>query len=150
LYQRGQPWSIAWVQNGAKQYELGFPDEDTARRVLAVRIGDLAARRGGLRFPKHTGPLANLVAASLEGRRGTHRLADQDEYRWRNHLALMRLVSTLYTDHIDDGKASKSRHRITKLIKAACKNAKLPRLTFYEAGRHRCRGWLNQTRKRHR
>jgi integrase len=27
-------------------------------------------------------------------------------------------------------------HRITKLIKAACKNAKLPRLTFYEAGRH--------------
>jgi hypothetical protein len=46
LYQRGQMWSIALVQNGAKLYEHGFPDEDNARRVLAVRIGDLAARRG--------------------------------------------------------------------------------------------------------
>jgi integrase/recombinase XerD len=27
-------------------------------------------------------------------------------------------------------------HRITKLINAACKKAKLPQLTFYEAGRH--------------
>jgi integrase len=147
VYRRGQLWSVAWVQNGAKQYEHGFPDEDTARRVLAVRIGDLAARRGGLRSPKHIGPLANLVEAWLECRRGTHRSADQDENRWRNHLApslgryapddvdvgmlkkivaikladglapatvrlLMRLVSTLYTDLIDDGKASKNPARM--------------------------------------
>jgi hypothetical protein len=46
VYRRGQLWSIAWVAKGAKQYEHGFPDEDTARRVVAVKIGDLAARRG--------------------------------------------------------------------------------------------------------
>jgi integrase len=88
-----------------------------------------------------------LVEAWLKGRRGTHRSADQDEYRWRNHLApslgryapddvdvamlkkivaikladglapatvrlLMRLVSRLYTDLIDDGKASKNPARM--------------------------------------
>jgi integrase len=146
-YRRGQLWSIAWVQNGAKQYQHGFPDEDTARRVLAVKMGDLAAGRGGLMIQKPTGPLANLVEAWLRVRRGTHRSADQDEYRWRNHLAptlgrhtpddvdvamlkkivalkleeglspatvrlLMRLVSTLYTDLIDDGKASKNPARM--------------------------------------
>jgi integrase len=147
VYHRGQMWSIAWVHNGAKQYEHGFPDEDTARRVLAVRLGDLAARRGGLSSPKHTGPLANLVEAWLKIRRGTHRSADQDEYRWRKHLApslgrhapddvdvgmlkkivalkladglspatvrlLIRLVSTLYTDLIDEGKATKNPARM--------------------------------------
>jgi integrase len=88
-----------------------------------------------------------LVDKWLEGRRGTHRSADQDEYRWRNHLApslgrhapddvdvamlkkivaikladglapatvrlLMRLVSTLYTDLIDDGKATRNPARM--------------------------------------
>jgi hypothetical protein len=61
VYRRGQLWSIAWVQNGAKQYEHGLPDEDTARRVLAVRIGDLAAGRSGLKPPKPSGPLTQLV-----------------------------------------------------------------------------------------
>jgi integrase len=147
VYRRGQMWSVAWVQNGVKQYEHGFPDEDTARRVLAVRIGDLAARRGGLRIVKPSGPLAGLVDAWLKVRRGTHRSADQDEYRWRKHLEpslgrkapddvdvamlkkivaakladglspatvrlLMRLVSTLYTDLIDEGKASKNPARM--------------------------------------
>jgi integrase len=70
---------------------------------------------------------------------------------------LMRLVSTLYSDLIDEGKATKSarppsvssvrRHlaqaanssastEMTGFIKNACKKLKLPELTFYEAGRH--------------
>jgi len=143
VYQRGQMWSIAWVVNGAKLYEHGYPDEDTARRVLAVKIGDIAAGRGGLKKPKPSGPLAGLVEEWLKDRRTTHRAADQDENRWNNHLApflnryspddvdvamlkkivvvklgeglspatvrlLMRLVSTLYSDLIDDGKATKN------------------------------------------
>ena len=58
VYRRGQLWPIAWVAKGEKQYEHGFPDEDTARRVLAVKIGDLAARPVGLQSPKPSGPLA--------------------------------------------------------------------------------------------
>ena len=143
VYHRGQLWSIAWVVNGAKLYEHGYPDEDTARRVLAVKIGDIAAGRGGLKKPKPSGPLAGLVEEWLEGRRTTHRAADQDRNRWNNHLEpflgryspddvdvgmlkkivavklgeglspstvrlLMRLVSTLYSDLIDDGKATKN------------------------------------------
>ena len=147
VYRRGQLWSIAWVANGVKQYEHGFPDEDTARRVLAVRIGDLAAGRGGLKISKPAGPLAQLVEGWLKDRQGTHRSADQDEYRWRRHLEptlgryspddvdvamlkkivgakladglapatvrlLMRLVSTLYSDLIDEGKATKNPARM--------------------------------------
>ena len=104
-----------------------------------MKIGELAGGHGGLQRPKPTGPLAALVEEWLNVRRTTHRAADQDEYRWRNHLApflgrharddvdvallkkivavkladglspatvrlLMRLVSTLYTDLIDDGR----------------------------------------------
>ena len=147
VYRRGQLWSIAWVAKGAKQYEHGFPEEDTARRVLAVKLGDLAAGRGGLQSPKPSGPLAGLVEEWLKVRRTTHRAADQDENRWNNHLApflnrrspddvdvallkkivavklgeglspatvrlLMRLVSTLYSDLIDDGKATKNPARM--------------------------------------
>jgi integrase len=143
VYQRGQMWSIAWVVNGAKLYEHGYPDEDTARRVLAVKIGDIAAGRGGLKKPKPSGPLGGLVEEWLKVRRTTHRAADQDENRWNNHLApflnryspddvdvamlkkivavklgeglspatvrlLMRLVSTFYSDLVDDGKATKN------------------------------------------
>jgi hypothetical protein len=71
----------------AKLYEHGFPDEDTARRVLAVKIGDLAAGRGGLKTPKPAGPLEGLVQEWLKIRRTTHRAADQDANRWSNHLA---------------------------------------------------------------
>jgi integrase len=147
VYRRGQMWSIAWVVNGAKLYEHGYPDEDTARRVLAVKIGDIAAGRGGLKKPKPAGPLAGLVEEWLKVRRTTHRAADQDENRWNNHLApflnryspddvdvamlkkivavklgeglspatvrlLMRLVSTLYSDLIDDGIATKNPARM--------------------------------------
>jgi integrase len=147
VYRRGQLWSVAWVVNGVKVYEHGFPDEDTARRVLGVKIGDLAAGRGGIKKPKPAGPLAGLVEEWLKVRRTTHRAADQDANRWENHLApflgrcspddvdvamlkkiiavkladglspatvrlLMRLVSTLYSDLIDDGKATKNPARM--------------------------------------
>lgn len=71
VYRRGQLWSIAWIQNGAiaTLYEHGLPGEDTARWVLAVRIGDLAAGRSGLKPPKPAGPLTQLVEAWLKDRR---------------------------------------------------------------------------------
>ena len=75
-----------WVVGRAKLYEHGYPDEDTARRVLAVKIGDIAAGRGGLTKPKPSGPIGGLVVEWLEGRRATHRAADQDKNRWNNHL----------------------------------------------------------------
>ena len=143
VYRRGQMWSIAWVSNGAKLYEHGFPAEDTARRVLAVKIGDLAAGRGGIKRPRATGPLTRLVDEWLEARKTTHRSANQDRLRWQKHLRpvigryapddvdismlkklihakltdgmspatvrlLIRLVSTLYSDLIDDGHATKN------------------------------------------
>lgn len=143
VYRRGQLWSIAWVSKGAKLYEHGFPDEDTARRVLTVKIGDIAAGRGGIQKAKSSGPLDRLVDTWLVNRKTTHRSANQDGYRWRNHLApvfgryapddvdvgmlkklitaklagglsaatvrlLIRLVSTIYSDLIDDGKATKN------------------------------------------
>lgn len=146
-YRRGQLWSIAWVSKGAKHYQHGFPDEDTARRALTVRMGDLAAGRSGVSVAKATGPLTKLVDAWLEERHKTHRSADQDKYRWNNHLSpylgryapddvdvgmlnkivsaklgeglspatvrlLVRLVSTLYSDLIDDGKATKNPARM--------------------------------------
>jgi integrase len=166
VYRRGQLWSIAWVSKGAKQYEHGYPDEDTARRVLAVKIGDLAAGRGGLAKPKASGPLADLVESWLERRRVTHRSASDDRLRWKNHLRpalgrfapddvdvgmlkkliadkladglspatvrlLIRLLSTLYTDLIDDGKATKNPARMLpkstrKLLKATYDPKKTP------------------------
>jgi hypothetical protein len=92
VYRRGQLWSIAWVAKGVKQYEHGFPDEDTARRVLSVKIGDLAAGRGGLQTPKPSGPLAGLVEEWLNVRRTTRRSADQDENRWHRSSRLSRVV----------------------------------------------------------
>src|SRR5882672_1000098 len=86
VYRRGQLWSIAWVASGAKLYEHGYPDEDTARRVLAVKIGDVAAGRGGLKKAKAAGPLTALVDAWLVTRQTTHRSANQDRLRWKKHL----------------------------------------------------------------
>jgi len=166
VYRRGQLWSIAWTSNGAKHYEHGYPDEDTARRVLAVKIGDLAAGRGGLTVAKRSGPLADLVDSWLERRRQTHRSAGDDRLRWKNHLKptlgryapddvdvgmlkkliaaklaeelstatvrlLIRLVSTLYTDLIDDGKATKNPARMLpkstrKLLKPTYDPKKTP------------------------
>jgi integrase len=173
VYRRGQLWSIAWVVNGAKVYEHGFPDEDTARRVLAVKLGDLAAGRGGIKKPKPAGPLAGLVEEWLKVRRTTHRAADQDANRWENHLApflgryspddvdvamlkkiiavkladglspatvrlLMRLVSTLYSDLIDEGKATKNPARmLPKKTRALIRPTYDPKKTpFVEHKKH--------------
>ena len=37
----------------------GFPDEDTARRVLTVKIGDAEAGAGGVSRPRKLGPRAD-------------------------------------------------------------------------------------------
>jgi integrase len=142
-YRRGQVWSISWVSKGVRLYEHGLPDEDTARRVLTVKIGDVAAGRGGITKPRASGPLGRLVDDWLVGRVKTHRSANQDRLRWKKHLEpvigkyapddvdvgmlkklitakladglspatvrlLVRLVSTIYSALIDDGKATKN------------------------------------------
>jgi len=143
VYRRGQVWSISWVSKGARLYEHGFPDEDTARRVLTVKIGDVAAGRGGIVKPNPSGPLGRFVDTRLVDRVTTHRSANQDRLRWRKHLEpvigkyapddvdvgmlkklitakladglspatvrlLVRLVSTIYSDLVDDGKATRN------------------------------------------
>ena len=105
VYRRGQVWSIAWVSNGAKLYEHGFPDEDTARRVLTVKIGDVAAGRGGIVQPKASGPLTRLVDAWLVDRPTTHRSANQDRLRWKKHL--QPVIGKYAPDDVDVGMLKK-------------------------------------------
>jgi len=147
VYRIGQSWSIRWTHKGTRHSQHGFPDEDIARRALAVKIGDIAAGRAGLTQAKPSGRLTQLADAWLQSRKVTHRSADQDGYRWRNHLAptvgkyapddvdvgmlkrlitaklteglapatvrlLVRLLSTFYSDLIDDGKATKNPARM--------------------------------------
>jgi hypothetical protein len=69
VYRRGQSWSIRWTQKGARHSQHGFPDEDIARRALAVKIGDIAAGRAGLTQAKPSGPLAQLADAWLQSRK---------------------------------------------------------------------------------
>ena len=56
-------------------YEHGFPDEDTARGVLAVKIGDIDAGRGGLEKSLHD--IRDAASPPLTGGRG--RVAESEE-----------------------------------------------------------------------
>jgi integrase len=87
VFQRRGNWWIGWREGGRRRWAK-FPDEETARRVLAKILSDAAAGRAGL--PAEVGPvptLAELAADWLKRRDATHRSADKDAGRWRLHLA---------------------------------------------------------------
>jgi integrase len=85
-----------WRERGQREYAK-FPDEETARRVLAKNLSDVASGRFGI-APEKSAPmtLAKLAAEWLK-RRGpntdgkklrtpTHRSWRDDEIRWQKHL----------------------------------------------------------------
>jgi integrase len=170
VYRRkgAQTWTVAWTQHGTQQFEHGFPDEDTAERFRKLKVVDVAEGRDlRLQKRKATGTLSELVEAWLKIRFGTHRSADQDGYRWANHLKpaighlapddvdvstlrklievklaeglapatvqlLVRLVSTLYTDLIEDGVATKNPARmLPKKTRQRIRPAHDPKKTPY-------------------
>lgn len=86
VWQRGGNWWIQWRENGRRR-SAKFPDEDTARRVLARILGDIAAGRGGLDVEKAPAPpLSKLAETWLARREKTHRAWRDDKNRWAKHL----------------------------------------------------------------
>ena len=66
VYRRGHSGRSRGSSNGVKQYEHGFPDEDTARRVLAVDRRPRRRTRRAQEVSKPAGPLAQLVEEWLK------------------------------------------------------------------------------------
>ena len=88
VYQRGGGgWRIRWREGARRRCASGYPDRDTALKVLHKILADLAAGRAGLPpDPKTIPTLGKLAAEWLQRRKGTHRSAGDDEGRWRLHL----------------------------------------------------------------
>jgi integrase len=88
--QGGNTW-IRWRQNGRKR-TMRFPGadakaRDTAERVLALTVADLAARRGGIEVERPPSPpLSELVGDWIDRRKGTHRSWRDDASRMRANL----------------------------------------------------------------
>lgn len=164
-------WSVAWRTEAGRQYEHGFADEDSARKRLAVVLGDIAADR---KVPgRDRSTLNDHADPWLDARESTHRSAYDDRNRWDNHLRqtlgnrkpndvtvpvlkdfmarkkreglstttvnlLVRLLSTLYTDLVEDGKAlanpcrSLSRSTRAKYLRAAHDPKRTPYLERME------------------
>jgi hypothetical protein len=82
-------WAVAWTQCGRQFSEHGFPDQDTAERFRAQKVADVAAGPVGIPTRSHEKPrtLGELFDEWITDREDTIRSADQDRYRWRNHLA---------------------------------------------------------------
>lgn len=86
VWLRGGNWWIQW-REGGRRCSAKFPSEDTARRVLARIVGDLAAGRGGLEAaPRDLPTLAVLAKTWLDRREKTHRAWRDDRNRWNKHL----------------------------------------------------------------
>ena len=77
-------WSISWRDEGIRRYEHGLADEATARKRLAVILGDRAAgkatrAKGGETLNQH-------AARWLAERDSTHASAYDDHKRWELHI----------------------------------------------------------------
>lgn len=126
---------------GKRRKSRGFSNFDLAETFLRRVTAEV--ERAGAGEPRDTSiapPLGKLVPPWLEARKATHRAADKDRSRWKNHLEpafarlrpdevdagelrrfildrltaglapgavrlCIRLLSTLYSDLIDDGHA---------------------------------------------
>lgn len=102
VYERGGNWWIRWRPPGGPRRSAKFPTEDIARRVLALKVANIAAGRGGLDVPRAPSQtIGKLAEAWLTRRDKTHRSANEDRWRWGKHLepALARLTP----DEVDAG-----------------------------------------------
>jgi integrase len=88
IRKRGTQYQIIWRDHGRRRFDHA-PDMDTALKMLAVRASDLALGRVGVEPAKPDAPcLDKLVGPWIEGRKlDGHRSWDDDEGRWRLHLA---------------------------------------------------------------
>jgi len=86
IRKRGDRWQIAWRENGRRRYAAA-PDEQTAKRMLAKILSDVALGTVGLRPAVTDAPtLAELAEPWLKRRERTHRAWMDDASRWKVHL----------------------------------------------------------------
>lgn len=87
IWQRGAWWIVQWRENSGKRKSAKFPDRDTAEKVLAKVLSDVALNRHGIETEKAPSPpLRDLAKVWLAARKTTHRSQDADAGRWQNHL----------------------------------------------------------------
>ncbi len=87
LWQRGDWWVVQWREKGRRKHAK-FPDRDTAEKVLAKILSDVALNRHGIETEKAPSPLLSVLAKPwLATRKSTHRSWDADAGRWKLHLA---------------------------------------------------------------
>src|ERR1039457_4710569 len=87
LWERGGVWYVQW-REGGKRKHARFPDRDTAEKVLAKILSDVALNRHGIETPKAPSPpLRELAKPWLDVRKATHRSWDADAGRWKRWLA---------------------------------------------------------------
>lgn len=101
IRKRGTQWQVIWRENGRRRYDHA-PDEDTAKRMLAVHASDLALGRVGVEPAKPDAPCLDKLAKDWLARRiKTHRSGSDDESRWRVHLAAR--IGKLQPDEVTPG-----------------------------------------------
>lgn len=80
-------WWIKWREGGRVRYAHGYESRELAERVRAKIVAHIAAGRAGLPpDPTDTPTLAELAEHWLKRREATHRAAQDDRQRWRDHL----------------------------------------------------------------
>jgi integrase len=88
IYERAGVWWIRWLDSIGRRRSARFPSNDLAEEALAKNIREAAARRNRLPLdPRDVPTLKESAKKGLDARDKTHRSADQDRYRWKNHLA---------------------------------------------------------------
>jgi integrase len=86
VWQRGGRWWIQWREKGQRKAK-SFDTEDTARKVLAKILSDIAMGKAGMPDDPTDAPtLSELAEPWLESRRQSNRSAGDDASRWRTHL----------------------------------------------------------------
>ena len=86
VWQRGGRWWIRWREGGKRKCK-SFVDEDTAKKVLAKILSDIAMGKPSQPLDTGDAPtLGELAAPWLKRREKTHRAWDDDRCRWDRHL----------------------------------------------------------------
>jgi len=130
VWQRCDSWWIQWRENGQRKYSR-YPDEKTARKVLAQVLANVASGRAGLPEPPKadTTTLAALAKDWLERREknGKHRSTPDDAGRWKLHLLprfgklapdqlTQRMIRDLVEAKLAEGKASATCMLMVRLL----------------------------------
>lgn len=132
VWQRGESWWVQWREGkGGPRKFARYPDENTARKVLAQILANVASDRAGLPEPPKvdTTTLAVLAKDWLERRKknGKHRSAPEDDGRWRLHLLprfgklapdqlTQRMIRDLVEAKLAEGKASATCMLLVRLL----------------------------------